>query len=98
MTVEDLREEIGIECESIEAILEEIIALRKDVEGRKPTVREKTAAAAFLAQFYNGIENILKRISLFHNISLPGGDMWHVELFKRFCDPSYKPLPLLLCP
>jgi hypothetical protein len=39
-----------------------------------PTVREQTAAAAFLAQFYNGIENILKRISIFYEVPLPTGD------------------------
>jgi hypothetical protein len=37
--------------------------LQGDVASREPTVREKTAAAAFLAQFYNGVEIILKRIS-----------------------------------
>jgi hypothetical protein len=58
-------------------------------------MRDKTAAAAFLAQFYGGIENILKRISRFYNVSLPAGNLWHVELFKRFCDPQVKPLPLL---
>ncbi len=48
-----------------------------------------------MAQFYNGIENILKRISHYHSIPLPKGDLWHVELFKRFCSPVYKNLPLL---
>ncbi|MBI5326733.1 MAG: hypothetical protein HZB80_00315 [Deltaproteobacteria bacterium] len=26
---------------------------------------------------------------------LPTGDAWHIELFKRFCEPSYKPLPAI---
>jgi hypothetical protein len=62
---------------------------------REPTVREKTAAAAFLAQFYSGIENILKRISRYHNVPLPTGETWHVDLFQRFCPPSYPDLPVL---
>ncbi|MEW6607670.1 MAG: hypothetical protein AB1414_09505 [bacterium] len=62
---------------------------------REPTVREKTAAGAFLAQFYGGIENILKRISHFYSIPLPTGSNWHTDLFKRFCAPSYVPLPVL---
>jgi len=53
MTVEDLREEISIELENIIKTLEELSALQRDTEGREPTIREKTAAAAFLAQFYN---------------------------------------------
>jgi len=95
MTIDDLREEINIELENIGKILEELAALQIEVKGRNPTIREKTAAAAFLAQFYNGIENILKRISRFYAVPLPHGDMWHVELFKRFCEPSYQSLPAL---
>jgi DNA gyrase/topoisomerase IV subunit B len=53
---EELREEINIELELIESTLRELSALQKDVAMREPTVREKTAAA-FLAQFYGGIEN-----------------------------------------
>jgi hypothetical protein len=95
MKAEELFEEINIELELIEAILKEISDLHKDMGGRAPTVREKTAAAAFIAQFYNGIENILKRISRFNSVLLPTGDTWHIELFKRFCMPPFKPLPAL---
>ena len=65
------------------------------MKDREPTLREKTAAATFLAQFYTGIENILKRICRFHNIELPHGETWHIELFKRFCEPPHSPLPAL---
>jgi len=85
MTSEDLREEINIEMESMETTVRELVSLRTDVAGRLPTLREKTAAAAFLSDLYGGIENILKRISYYHNISLPMGDSWHIELFRRFC-------------
>lgn len=95
MTVDELREEINIELELIEETLREIVSLRDDVEGREPTVREKTAAASFMAQFYSGIENILKRISRFQSVPLPTGETWHIELFKRFCKPAYKNLPVL---
>jgi hypothetical protein len=96
MTSEELREEIAVELENIETVLRELTALQEDVKGRDTTTREKTAASAFLAQFYGGIENILKRISRFHNLPLPSGEMWHVDLFKRFCEPSFLPLPVLL--
>lgn len=88
-----LREEISIELELIESTLRELSSLRNDVVKREPTIREKTAAAAFLAQFYGGIENILKRICHFHAVAIPTGDTWHIDLFKRFCEPGYKPLP-----
>lgn len=95
MTADELREEINIELELIEETLREIVSLRDDVKGREPTIREKTAAASFMAQFYSGIENILKRISRFKSVPLPIGETWHIELFKRFCSPSYKKLPVL---
>jgi hypothetical protein len=91
MTLDDLLEEISIELESMEKVVNEAKLLLNDLSGSKPTVREKTAAAAFLAQFYGGIENILKRIHRYHGISMPTGDSWHVEIFKRFCKPSFPP-------
>jgi len=95
MKARNLKEEINIELESIETVIQELKSLYNDVAEREPTVREKTAAAAFIAQFYNGIENILKRISHFNVIPLPKGEAWHIELFKRFCSPPYKNLPVL---
>jgi len=90
-----LREEIQIELENMELVVREVASLRSDLTGREPTVREKTAAAGFLVQFYNGVENILKRISRYHSVALPVGENWHVDLFKRFCTPAATPLPAL---
>lgn len=95
MTVDELREEIGIELESIGNTVRELASLRTDLGTREPTIREKTAAAAFMAQFYGGVENILKRICRFNGIPLPTGDTWHIDLFRRFCKPSHGPLPEL---
>lgn len=86
MTAADLREEIAVN---------ELLAIQQDITGRAPTVREKTAAAVFLAQFYTGIENILKRISYYRGVPLPVGDAWPIELFQRFCAPAHPQLPAL---
>jgi hypothetical protein len=91
----ELQEEIAIELEAIQIVVAELAALLNDTADREPTLREKTAGAAFLAQFYNGVENILKRISLFHDQPLPTGEMWHLDLFQRFSEPAQPPLPLL---
>lgn len=48
-----------------------------------------------MAQFYTGVENILKRISRFYNVPLPKTEAWHIDLFNRFCSLSEKPLPVL---
>lgn len=95
MTKTELLEELNIELELIETILLELKSLKEDVKGKEPTLRDKTAAAAFLAQFYGGIENILKRICRYQAVTLPAGDAWHIELFRRFCEPAYAPLPVL---
>ena len=85
MTAEELKAEIAVEFDLLQQVVGELEALRRDVGDREPTVREKTAAAAFLAQFYTGVENILKRLSRFHGVMLPVGENWHFDLFKRFC-------------
>ena len=95
MTLKELREEIMLEIQAIEMTLVELMALDRDLTNRSPTVREKTAAAAFLAQFYGGVENILKRICVYHSQVIPTGDTWHIELFQRFCLPGHPPLPVL---
>jgi len=41
------------------------------------------------------VENILKRISRRHNVALPTGDNWHVELFNYFCEPAFQGLPVI---
>jgi len=96
MTAAQLREEINTELELLESDLSELLSLQQDLLNKQPTKRELAAAAIFMAQFYNGIENIFKRICYFHGVPLPSGDNWHVELFKRFCTPVYATLPPLL--
>lgn len=91
MKAKELQDEIAVELEALEPVVQELQALRQELGLTEPTVREKTAAAAFLAQFYSSVENILKRISQFYRIPLPNGETWHVDLFKRFCDPAYFP-------
>lgn len=78
----------------MDGVSSELLSLRRDVAGREPTVREKTAAAAFLAQFYGGVENILKRVCRYHGMELPSGATWHADLFRWFCSPARQPLPV----
>ncbi len=95
MTFEELFEEIKIELKLMETAVQEVIALSKHITGREVTNWEKTAASAYMAQFYTGVENILKRINKFYNLPLSNTEAWHIDLFNRFCSPSEKPLPVL---
>jgi len=96
MKIDDLKEEVSIEFELMDGIINELLSLKKEISGREPTVREKTAAAAFLAQWYGGVENVLKRFYRYYNIAIPVSDNWHTEIVKGISDPPLKGLPLLI--
>lgn len=96
MKLEKLREQISIELDSIDITVRELVSLRRDMRDKEPTIREKTAAASFLAQFYNGVENILKRISTFHGCQPEQSRTWHLDLFNQFCEPTTSSVPALL--
>lgn len=95
MKFDELREEIETELERMEIVVQEIIKLNEDTSDTEATHREKTAASAYIAQFYNGVENTLKRLSRFYEIPLPTSSAWHIDLFRHFCFPPKEPLPLL---
>lgn len=86
MLVEDLIEEIEIEFDYIETVLNELQKLYEIPPDIEPTMVEVTAAGGFLHNFYNGLENIFKRILKFNKIKLEENHKWHKELLKKFCD------------
>lgn len=73
MNAPELRAEAAVEFELLGQVIDELDALRHDVAGREPTMRERVAAGAFLMQFYNGVENLLKRISKHNGVPMPAG-------------------------
>jgi len=95
MSDADIIEEIKIEIESLSSVVIELTMLLKESDIRELSIRDKTAAGSFLAQFYNGVENILKRICRLKKVELPIGELWHLKLFKLYCNPTQKSLPLL---
>lgn len=78
----------------LQQTVDDLEGLLKSEVDSEPTVYDRAAAAMLLAQFYNGVENIMKRICSFHSVPLPEGDRSHAELFERFCDPPASSLPL----
>ncbi len=77
--------EIESDLEDIEAIVREVESLKSDIEpsAEDPSQRNKAALGSFLHSFYNGIENILRRISREVDGTLPQGEGWHRALLKR---------------
>ncbi len=88
-------EEIATELAAIEIVVNEVSSILSDYANQFPDVRIKTALGSFLAQFYMGIENILKKLVKAHGENLPKNENWHLELFKSFCNPPSGKFPLL---
>ncbi|MFA6571504.1 MAG: hypothetical protein WCT77_09735 [Bacteroidota bacterium] len=79
-----LIDEIDLELESMSMIVSDIEILINEVGTTVPTNIHKTALGGFASQFYNGVENIFKRIHKHFKIELPKGDDWHIVLLERF--------------
>lgn len=86
MSVKELTEEIEIEFEYIETILKELETLDKKPGEYQPSMVEITGTGGLLHNFYNGIENIFKRILKFHKLKQEESKNWHKELVQKFYD------------
>jgi hypothetical protein len=76
-----LRKQVAVEQESLRHLIHSFRPLLEEVQaGRHPTYFELNALASFLQAFYNGIENILKRISQLVDGGTPRGESWHADL------------------
>ena len=84
MSVDELIEEIEVEFEYIETVLKELEKLYKKPPEYEPELIEITGAGGLLHNFYNGIENILRRILKFNKIKQEEDKDWHKELLKKF--------------
>ena len=78
-----LKTEIDSDLADLDRIVSEIKNLRQDIGSAEPSFRDRAAFGALLHSFYNGIENILKRISEEVDRGAPVGDSWHKALLKR---------------
>ncbi|MCX6155216.1 MAG: hypothetical protein NT007_13765 [Candidatus Kapabacteria bacterium] len=91
---QQLIEEINIDLSSMEIIASDVETLLTEVADSTPNNIHKTALGGLAAQFYNGIENIIKRIHKNYNIPLPKGDDWHISILERFSNESEIDFPI----
>lgn len=96
MSEENLREEVSVQIAFLDATVHELCLIRDDLSDRQPTLRDISATAGFLSDFYGGVENILKRICVARDVDLPAGEKWHRHLFQQFCEPGSPNLPVLI--
>lgn len=81
MTEKRLKEYCKAEFANIEKVLLEIVKLKHTKRNSFNSI-ELAALGAFLHNFYNGIENTLKRVILHEGIKISAGPNWHKDLLK----------------
>lgn len=75
--------EIKNEIELIDELLESHKLLVEKIKVSFPDQIERSAAATLLHSFYNGIENIFKRIANRIDGKIPTSEYWHQELLNQ---------------
>jgi len=78
-----LQAEIESDFAGLETVINEIREIREGLVTLEPTHKDKAALGAFVHSFYNGIENILKRLAQEIENSVPVGEGWHRTLLRR---------------
>lgn len=81
MTNQRLKEYCDAEFENINAVVSEIFSLIKTEETRY-SLSELAAIATFIHNFYNGLENILKKVVASKQIEIKESPTWHKDLLK----------------
>jgi len=77
---EELYEDVLDEVGAIEETLKRLHKIRKSFDPQTTDHCIEPAMGTYLMNFYNGIENILKRISKEYYKKIPSGESWHKEL------------------
>jgi hypothetical protein len=98
----DLTEQCRIELALLEETVTELHNIIAEIltSNNAASLRNRAAAANLSQSFYNGIENILKRVHKYCGVPLPVSEQWHSELAERFTTEHHTRygLPLLLSP
>ncbi|MFH0964327.1 MAG: hypothetical protein V2A58_09985 [Planctomycetota bacterium] len=91
----ELREEVELELAMLRRHLETFATLRQEVELREPDAVETMALAGMLQSFYNGVENIFKRVAVHCDGGPPSGGAWHRRLLASMADRGVKRLAVI---
>ncbi|MBI4845981.1 MAG: hypothetical protein HY810_05865 [Candidatus Omnitrophica bacterium] len=76
----ELKEDVLDEEEAIDETIEKLCRIRGNFDPQKRDNLIEPAMGTYLMNFYNGIENILKRVSKEYYSVMPRGNNWHKEL------------------
>lgn len=89
-----LKGDIRYEKAQIETVVSDIKRLRLELQSDEPSRDQKTAMAGYLMNFYNGLENIMKRVAKEYYATMPTGELWHKQLLKQSLVPPTGMEPL----
>lgn len=81
-----LRKQIAVEEEQLNRLLETYRPILEKCRAGPPSDIELSGLAALLNSFYNGVENIFKRICAELGDPLPEGNSWHKELLDSMIE------------
>jgi hypothetical protein len=98
MKLQELIDEINTEFGYLDITINFIKELNSIIADIEPDVFQKAAMNQFVSEFYNGIENILKRICKYNNFTLPYGEDSHFKLFNLFVTGGNDALPVVFNP
>ena len=90
----NLREDMLDEEREIEETLERLYKITSKFDPQIKDYSIEPAMGTYLMNFYNGIENILKRISKEYYITIPKGESWHKELLVLSFNPPKGKIPV----
>lgn len=85
MTKQQLKDCCEAEFENIDVVVSELFSI-VEVKKSEYSIPELAAIATFIHNFYNGCENILKRVLSFRQIEIKEVPTWHKDLLKTSQD------------
>jgi len=85
----ELYEDVQDEVRAIEETLERLYEIRNKFDPQVKDYCLEPAMGTYLMNFYNGVENILKRVSKEYYKTMPKGESWHRELLALSCSPPH---------
>jgi uncharacterized protein YutE (UPF0331/DUF86 family) len=68
---------------TVQKVTDAIESLYDKIKDKTPSLIELSAMAAFLHNFYSGVENIMRRIASALDDNIPSGTSWHTDLLNR---------------
>ena len=83
----ELKEDVLDEERAINDTLKRLIEVKNQYDPDNKDYKTEPAMGTYLMNFYNGIENIIKRISKKYYLTFPTGESWHKELLMLSFNP-----------